>query len=241
MLRPKEVLLDGAEILDPVLLPKGFRFQFREEGNGSGGDFAWVEFVREDQRLELHVRQSLGLVRYHVGDQSAPHEVYMRQLGVWEQCRYPGFSEDPVVAFHDRAHDLALADDFLSGSAGSLRTAAAKEASNTAEQDRRAMAGDVGDVRQRQRLRELFQAGSYDQVVALAETLKYSDQMTESERRMVEIARKRTLSRRNQGVIAIDPVASVARASSAAPFARFASLSSCRIPSKNASPSCEMK
>jgi hypothetical protein len=191
---PKEALLDGAKILDAVLLPKGFRFQFRKEGKGSGGNFACGEFVREDRRLELHFRQSLGLVRYHVGDQSAFHESYMRELGGWDQCRYPGFSEDPAAAFHDLAHDLGLADDFLSGSAAVLRTAAATEASGTAEQNKRAMAGDIGDVRQRQHLRERFREGSYGQVVALAETLKYPDQMTESERRMVKIARKRTPS-----------------------------------------------
>jgi hypothetical protein len=191
---PKEALLDGAKILDAVLLPKGFRFQFRKEGKGSGGNFACGEFVREDRRLELHFRQSLGLVRYHVGDQSAFHESYMRELGGWDQCRYPGFSEDPAAAFHDLAHDLGLADDFLSGSAAVLRTAAATEASGTAEQNKRAMAGDIGDVRQRQQLRERFREGNYGQVVALAETLKYPDQMTESERRMVEIARKRTPS-----------------------------------------------
>ena len=191
MFSPKEALLDGAKILDAVLLPKGFRFQFRKEGKGSGGNFACGEFVREDRRLELHFRQSLGLVRYHVGDQSAFHESYMRELGGWDQCRYPGFSEDPAAAFHDLAHDLGLADDFLSGSAAVLRTAAATEASDNAAQNKRDMAGYVGDVRQRQQLRERFREGSYGQVVALAETLKYPDQMTESERRMVEIARKR--------------------------------------------------
>ena len=191
MFSPKEALLDGAKILDAVLLPKGFRFQFREEGKGSGGNFACGEFVREDRRLELHFRQSLGLVRYHVGDQSAFHESYMRELGGWDQCRYPGFSEDPAAAFHDLAHDLGLADDFLSGSAAVLRTAAATEASDNAAQNKRDMAGYVGDVRQRQQLRERFREGSYGQVVALAETLKYPDQMTESERRIVEIARKR--------------------------------------------------
>jgi hypothetical protein len=113
VLHPKEELLDGAKILDPVLLPHGFRFQFREEGRGFGGNFSRGEFVREDRRLELHFRQSLGLMRYHVGNQSASHEWYMRELGVWDQCRYPGFSEDPAAAFHDLAHDLGLAEDFL--------------------------------------------------------------------------------------------------------------------------------
>jgi len=192
VLDPKEALLDGAKILDTVLLPNGFQFQFQKEGKGSGGNFAWGEFVREDRRLELHFRQSLGLVRYHVGDQSASHESYMRELGAWEQCRYRGFSEIPA-AFHDLAHDLGLAEDFLSGLAAVLLAAAAKEASNTAERNKREMAGYVDDVRHCQDLRERFRERSYDQVVALAERLKYPEQMTESERRMVEIARKRTL------------------------------------------------
>jgi hypothetical protein len=69
----------------------------------------------------------------------------MRELGVWDQRRYPGFSEEPAAAFHDLAHDLGLARDFLSGPAAVLRTAAAREASDTAEQNERAMVGYVGD------------------------------------------------------------------------------------------------
>jgi hypothetical protein len=192
--RQKDALLDGAKILDRVLLPKGFRFHFREEGRSSGGNFAWGEFVREDRQLELHFRYSLGLVRYHVGEQSASHESYMRELGVWDQCRYPGFSEHPAAAFHDLAHDLGFADDFLSGSGVVLRTAAAKEVSDTAEKSKQATARYVGDVSQRQHLRQRFREGSYDQVVAIAKTLKYPEEMTESERRMVKIARQRLLS-----------------------------------------------
>lgn len=78
----------------------------------------------------------------------------------------------PSAAFHDLAHDLRLAEDFLSGSAAVLRTAAAAEISENAEQTKRDMAHYVGDVRQRQHLRERFREGSYGQVVALAETLK---------------------------------------------------------------------
>ena len=117
----------------------------------------------------------------------------MRELGVRNQCHYPGFSDDPIAAFRDLAHDLGFADDFLSGSAAVLRTAAAREGADTSQQDKRAMAGYVGDTRDRQRLREQFREGNYAQVVALAEALKYPDQMTDSEHRMVKIARTKTL------------------------------------------------
>lgn len=34
MTDPKNALLDGAQILEPVLSPKGFKFEFRGEGGG---------------------------------------------------------------------------------------------------------------------------------------------------------------------------------------------------------------
>jgi hypothetical protein len=62
---PREILLRGKEELDPLLTPQGFYFEFRSEGPSSGGPFAWGEFVRGDRRLELHFRDSLGLVRLY--------------------------------------------------------------------------------------------------------------------------------------------------------------------------------
>ncbi len=61
-------------------------------------------------------RQRLGLVRYHVGDEHASHESYMREIGVWDQCHYPGFSSDPMNGFEELAHDLNFAGDFVTGS-----------------------------------------------------------------------------------------------------------------------------
>ena len=107
------MLLAGINVLDEVMQPAAFVFEFREEGRGSGGHFAWGEYVRDNRRLELHFRGSLGLVRYHVGDHNAGHETYVLGLGVWEECRYPGFSEDPLDGFVHRAADLKHATDFL--------------------------------------------------------------------------------------------------------------------------------
>src|SRR6185437_338549 len=104
--RPKETLIEGAQILRSLLEPQGFRFEFRGEGESSGGHFAWGEFIRGDRRIELHFRHNLGLVRYHVGDESALHESYMRELGVWRQCEYPGFSDEAIGAFRELKHDL---------------------------------------------------------------------------------------------------------------------------------------
>jgi hypothetical protein len=125
---PTTILLQGARILETELRPQGFDFVFRAAGKGSGGLFATGDFIRDERRLELHFRESLGLVRYHIGTSSAAHETYMRELGVRHECRYPGFSDDPLVAFHDLAHDLKFAADFTTGDANMLLRAAAVEA-----------------------------------------------------------------------------------------------------------------
>jgi hypothetical protein len=131
---PSKAILGGARILEPMLLPNGFEFHFRGSGRSSGGEFARGEFVRDDRRLEFHFRYSLGLVRYHVGNKSASHESYMRGLGVWDRCKYPGFSDDPTDAFHDLVHDLRFAEDFLAGSAAVLLRAAATDAADETAQ-----------------------------------------------------------------------------------------------------------
>jgi hypothetical protein len=189
---PKSSLRDGAEILEEVLAPRDFHFQFHGEDKGSGGASAWGEFVRSDRRLELHVRFNLGLVRYHVGAESASHDYYMRELGVRERCHYPGFSEDPKEAFLGLAHDLAFADDFLTGTGALLRQAAKRESSNNAKRNADLMAGNVGDKQKVEHLRRCFRQGKYEDAIAEFNGLRYPERLSEPDRKMVELARKRT-------------------------------------------------
>jgi hypothetical protein len=185
------MLLAGVNILDGVMRAAGFVFEFRDEGRGSGGPFAWGEYVRDNRRLELHFRGSLGLVRYHVADHSASHEAYMRGLGAWEQCQYPGFSEEPLDGFVDLAADLAHATDFLRADAMVLRRVAAEESTATAAKTQEFMAGWVGDAAALEHMRSLFRAQHYRQVVEIFAQLKYPQRISSSERKMVEIARRK--------------------------------------------------
>lgn len=79
-----------------------------------------------DRRLEL-VRDGLGLVRYHLGSRSASHEYYMKELGAWPRCDYPGFPNDPINPFERLAHDLKFAGEFVSGDARLLLRASETE------------------------------------------------------------------------------------------------------------------
>jgi len=154
MILPRKLLLEGIRVLEPFFAPRGFHFQFRGQGKGSGGEYAWGEYTRHDRRLQLHFRSTLGLVSYHISDLGASHETYMRQLGVWEQCHFPGFSQSPLLSFANLTHDLSFAEDFLSGSGDVLRMAAVNEEEVAKERSDNLMATPVGDTQKIKQLRD---------------------------------------------------------------------------------------
>lgn len=123
---PKEVLAEGAAELAKVLEPAGFIFIEGGETSGSGGPSASGDFLRDDRRLELHVRSSLGLVRYHFGDYTIEHEDFVRGVRGTERIagpsQYPGFTDDPLAGFrHLRADLERFGAVFLTGGAKAFR------------------------------------------------------------------------------------------------------------------------
>jgi hypothetical protein len=116
----------GIAELAEVLGPAGFEFIQTDDGAGSAGPFASGEFLRGDRRLELHVRSSLVLVRYHFGDESMSHEDLVRGVRALEaitaEGEYPGFSTDPMAGFRHVRHDLErFGAIFLRGGAKAFR------------------------------------------------------------------------------------------------------------------------
>jgi hypothetical protein len=188
-----DTLVKGAAIVSASL--PGFRFEERAEGVGSGGAFAWGEFVRDDRRLELHFRRSLGLVTYHLGNHALSHEGYLRAMGVPPGAnQYPGFSDDPLDGFRHLAHDLrAFVSEFVRGDAVTLQRAAPEEMAHATAAWERTKAAYEGDDRVRAEAWTHFRAGDYDRVVSALAALRYPQFLPESERRMLEIARRRTV------------------------------------------------
>ena len=116
----------GVAELTAVLGPAGFEFIQSDEGVDSGGAFASGEFLKGDRRLELGVRSSLVLVRYHFGDESLPHEDLVRGVRALEaiaaEGQYPGFSSDPMAGFRHLRNDLdRFGAIFLRGGAKAFR------------------------------------------------------------------------------------------------------------------------
>ena len=191
VMQPSETLIAGADIIGPAL--PGFHFVLRGADTGSGGPYAWGEFIRADRRLELHFRWSLGLVTYHVGAQALGHEAYLRALGIRPgDHRYPGFSDDPLEGFRHLVHDVgAFMSEFVTGDAATLRRAAPEDLARAEAAWERKKAEYEGDDRARAEARAHFRAGAYDRVVSVLTALRYPQFLPESERRMLEIARRR--------------------------------------------------
>jgi hypothetical protein len=123
---PKELLDQGVAELTKVLEPAGFVYIDGGEQMGSGGPSANGDFLRDDRRLELQVRSSLGVVRYHFGDYVISHEEFVHGVRGTERIagpmEYPGFSEDPLAGFrHLRADLERFGAVFLTGGAKAFR------------------------------------------------------------------------------------------------------------------------
>ena len=113
---PVEWLRQGEKILDPIFVPRGYRFELEAPLQGSGGEFAVGYYRKGDQSIELHFRWALGIVKYRIADDALDHEEYMRILGVADQTAYPGFSDDPLDGFRHLRSDLErFAEAFLTG------------------------------------------------------------------------------------------------------------------------------
>jgi len=118
---------EGRRLIDPIMNANGFHWETGHSGKASGGLFASGQYVKDDRRLELHFRRSLGLVTYHIGRVSLSHDAYMRHVARYARARYPGFSSDPLDGFIHLAHDLRnFGADFLSGSGQALQEAKQK-------------------------------------------------------------------------------------------------------------------
>ena len=141
---PRDILMRGATILEPVLGPAGFKFEFREADKGSGGFFAWGEFVGNGRRLELHFRESLGMVTYHAAGATVAHEHLMAAIvGRLHATAYPGFSKEPLSGFEDLRADIAAHGTvFLTGSDDEFRAVARVAQAFAARKGLAALTGD---------------------------------------------------------------------------------------------------
>ena len=122
------ILQEGRKYIDPIMEANGFHWKDGRSGNSSGGFSDSGEYIKENRKLELHFRWSLGMVKYHIGESQISHENYMLHLAGKGKATYPGFSKEPLDAFKHLADDLQkYGEDFLSGDGTKLIGAVEKQ------------------------------------------------------------------------------------------------------------------
>ncbi len=104
---PEDMLIQGSELLKPLLTPCGFTFNHLFTGTSSGGRASVGEFVRDRHRLELHYRWGLGIVNYHVRGFSLSHEEFMRALGAQKEAAFPTVLNKTLLGFEALLADLS--------------------------------------------------------------------------------------------------------------------------------------
>ena len=193
---PKDVLLKGCDILDAVLVPRGFNRTEINAGKGSGGWFANCRYRLDDRSLELHFRYSLGLVAYHLSDLTVSHTAYMKHATMGKGGnRYPGYSDDPLNAFKGLAYDLEhFATDFLDGSCTLLVEAAEHEAERMKKKQALSHRGAYQLDRTFKEVRRLLKEGDYEGVLNIYNELSGHklELLTPGEEKMIEIAKERS-------------------------------------------------
>ncbi len=185
------LLEEGANLLAPVLAGHGFVFRHVSSGIGSGGDYAEGRMEALPRAIEMHFRNTLGLVRFHYGNHSVAHEHYMKHLGVTDRCEYPGYSESPMSGFQHLAHDLqAFGADFF-GSGEKLIAASKIEAEEEAARAQEYQLSASGDPRARLMAREAFRCGDYHNTIRLLTNMQFPGELSSSELKLLSIAQKR--------------------------------------------------
>ncbi|MES2430662.1 MAG: hypothetical protein V4556_06960 [Bacteroidota bacterium] len=202
---PEQQLLDGVKILSAYLEPFGFKFQLKGTGKGSGGHFAYGQFINsgglfsKSKNIELHFRGSLGLVTYNVGNLTLSHEDYINLLGKQGQNKYPNFPDAPQDSFTCLLWDFKnLLNDFLENNATLFKQKAPDRITQIKKQQEfLSMSEDKkysGDQRVIDQAKIEFKKGNYSQVDKLKRQLQHPDLLTATEKKMFELNDDRNLS-----------------------------------------------
>ena len=67
MRHPADILREGCDILDAVLVPAGFHFEHRDAGRSSGGQFAFGDLTLDEtlHSIDLFAREVMPALRAH--------------------------------------------------------------------------------------------------------------------------------------------------------------------------------
>jgi hypothetical protein len=169
---------------------------FRDEPqtDRSGTSYS-ARFIRVPRSVELNHLYSLGPVIYSIREFSVEHTYYIQALGVTAAAQFPCFADDSISGYPALLHDLQhLLSPFFVGSEADF-IAIARPYMQAQQQHKiesgRLASRYIGEDRLKDHARELFAQGRYEEIVQIESEIKFPELLTNSERQMFSIARKR--------------------------------------------------
>ena len=155
-----------------------------------------ARFIRPPRSVELNHLHSLGPVIYSIREFSVEHSFYIKALGASSAARFPCFVDDSVSGYPALLHALqhllssffvcpeedfiAIAEQYMQGQ------------HKQHEDDSRDLTYHAtGEDRLKARARELFRQGRYDEVLQIEAQIRFPELLTESERKLFNLARNR--------------------------------------------------
>ncbi|GAB2801134.1 hypothetical protein GCM10027275_54000 [Rhabdobacter roseus] len=193
-MQPLPELVNGLEVLKPLLLNFGFSLDNYESGKGSGGKFTRATFAKDNKKFIIGYRYSVGYVVYECDKLQVSHDFYLDGLGFAEQKQFPDFqSDDKLLAFRYILHDLEfLVDDFFLGGCSILKVLARQQKEMIEEYNRKAQEEYKYQVDRRyiNKARQEFKSKNYKNCLDYYCMVQYGEILSNYDRKAIEYCKR---------------------------------------------------
>ncbi len=175
---------------------RGFSMLCAEPSREQEGTVYSARFVRPPRSVSVNHLYSLGPVIYSISEFWVTHASYTKALGVSSNAKYPSYDDDSLSGYPALLCDLeTVISPFFTGSEHDFIAIA----SGFMEQQREQHAHDTRDLmyhstqepRLKAQARELFFQGRYQEVVRLELQIRFPELLSNAERQLFALARKR--------------------------------------------------
>jgi len=186
----------GLSQLIPFFSSRGFSLSRSAPYIDRQGTSYSASFVYHPRSVELNHLYSLGPVIYRIRDFSVEHTFYIQALGKTAAAQFPCFVDDSISGYPSLLHDLEnLLSPFFVGSENDFIAIA----NDYIQMEQRRHQDDshnltyhaTGEDRLKAHARELFRQGRYDEVAQIESQIKFPELLTESERKIFALAKRR--------------------------------------------------
>jgi hypothetical protein len=175
---------------------RGFTMSCGAPYRDKEGTFYSARFIRSPRSVAITHLYSLGPVIYSIGESSVEHTFYTEALGISSAAQFPSFADDSTSGYPALLHDLqtVLSPFFTAPDADFLAIASRymEEQCQRHEHEMRDLNyRSTQEPRLKALARDLFFQGRYQEVVRLESQIRYPELLSNSERQLFSLARKR--------------------------------------------------